>query len=111
MGEMSASDNFKSDSIREKFGAHPRDVRSSERNPIELVPSSEKYFIFSKCGVTAAPNRNEVRNAAHEIQILFLKRTHLRQRESFSRCVWLFFLPRSRLSIITTFAKCYPISN
>jgi hypothetical protein len=43
---MSASGNFKYDSIREKFGAHPRDVRSSERNPIELVPSSEKYFIF-----------------------------------------------------------------
>jgi hypothetical protein len=31
-----------------------------------------------------AANQEELGNAEHEIQILFLERTHLRERESFS---------------------------
>jgi len=79
---MSASDDFKCDFVREMFGARLR--KGDRRNAIQSkwFRRRENILFFSKCGVTAALNRDEVRNAAHEIQILFLKRTHLRQHES-----------------------------
>jgi hypothetical protein len=85
MREMSTSDNFKCDSIRENFGARLRNTRGPKRNPIEIVPSLRKNFIFPKCGVTGALNRDEARSSAHEIQILFLKECTYASANHFSR--------------------------